>query len=238
MLDEACQAGRALTVCLWSDETVLRLDGQPPKFPLDERLYILNAIRYVSYVEICPDEVVEVDTLPGVSGIQPDVWVVDEASDNPAKRAFCAVPGIEYVVIPEASLRVFPAWQSGREVSRQPLGKRSSSPAVSTGCIPGMSVFLRKFPGWAICMLALGTMPTCACSKARGIHSFPEAERRYMVQSIRYVKEALITSGHGWMDAEPEIKHVGIDAYAVNDESAINPKNAPFAPNTGWNILC
>jgi glycerol-3-phosphate cytidylyltransferase-like family protein len=39
-----------------------------------------------------------------------------------------------------------------------------------------------------------------------------------MVQSIRFVTEALISSGNGWLDAEPEIQRVKPDIYAVNED--------------------
>jgi hypothetical protein len=47
-----------------------------------------------------------------------------------------------------------------------------------------------------------------------------------MVQSIRHVKEAVITTGNGWMDADPEIQRLGIDAYAVNDDGDKPEKRA------------
>ena len=62
LLEEASKLGE-LCVCLWSDQSILRLEGQLPKFSLKERLYFLNAIRYVSFVEVCPDEGIQVDSL-------------------------------------------------------------------------------------------------------------------------------------------------------------------------------
>jgi glycerol-3-phosphate cytidylyltransferase-like family protein len=44
-LEEAAKLGE-LTVLLWPDETVLGLTGKPPKFPLTERLYFLNAVSF------------------------------------------------------------------------------------------------------------------------------------------------------------------------------------------------
>ena len=41
---------------------------------------------------------------------------------------------------------------------------------------------------------------------------------RYMVGSIRYVAQALISTGHGWLDAEPEIERLKPDIYAVNED--------------------
>ena len=39
-----------------------------------------------------------------------------------------------------------------------------------------------------------------------------------MVASIRYVTQALLSSGNGWMDAEPEIALIKPDMYAVNED--------------------
>lgn len=47
-----------------------------------------------------------------------------------------------------------------------------------------------------------------------------------MVQSVRYVKQALITTGHGWMDAEPEIELLKPDIYAVNEDGDVSEKRA------------
>jgi len=39
-----------------------------------------------------------------------------------------------------------------------------------------------------------------------------------MVQSIRHVQQALVSTGNGWMDAEPEIARIQPDVYAVNED--------------------
>jgi glycerol-3-phosphate cytidylyltransferase-like family protein len=55
---------------------------------------------------------------------------------------------------------------------------------------------------------------------------FPQEERRYQVAAIRYVKQALISSGHGWMDAAPEIARIKPDIYAVNEDGDKPEKRA------------
>ena len=45
-----------------------------------------------------------------------------------------------------------------------------------------------------------------------------EDERRYMAGSIRFVNRAYISSGDGWLDAEPEIEQIRPDIYAVNED--------------------
>ena len=48
-LEEAAQLGE-LTVLLWPDELLGHQTGKLPEFPLAERLYFLQAVRYVSRV--------------------------------------------------------------------------------------------------------------------------------------------------------------------------------------------
>jgi cytidyltransferase-like protein len=55
---------------------------------------------------------------------------------------------------------------------------------------------------------------------------FSEHERRYLVQSVRFVKQALISTGHGWLDAEPEIECLKPHVYAVNEDGDRPEKKA------------
>ena len=45
-----------------------------------------------------------------------------------------------------------------------------------------------------------------------------EEERRYMVGSMKPVYRCLVSSGSGWMDAEPEIDRLKPTAYVVNED--------------------
>ena len=54
--------------------------------------------------------------------------------------------------------------------------------------------------------------------KGEGHPLLPQEERRYGVGSITFVKQALISTGHGWLDAEPEIERLQPDAYIVNED--------------------
>ncbi|MGZ9235697.1 MAG: adenylyltransferase/cytidyltransferase family protein, partial [Anaerolineales bacterium] len=215
-LEEASKLG-ALCVRLWSDATIERLEGHSPKFSLEERLYFLNAIRYVSYVEICPDEAITASTLPCVSGVRPEVWAVEEVADNPSKRAYCAAHGIDYVVIPEASLREFPAW--GPAESYLPGGRKK---VIVTGCFDwfhsGHVRFFEETSQLGDLYVVVGHDENVRLLKGQGHPLFPEDERRYMAGAIRFVKQALISTGHGWMDAEPEIEAIKPDMYAVNED--------------------
>ena len=63
--------------------------------------------------------------------------------------------------------------------------------------------------------------------KGDGHPMYSQDERRYMVQSVRFVKRTLISSGQGWMDAEPEVApSVKPDIYAVNEDGDVPEKRA------------
>ena len=62
-----------------------------------------------------------------------------------------------------------------------------------------------------------------------------EAERRYVVGSIKFVKQALVSTVHGWLGAEPEIKKIKPDAYAVNEDGEKGGKRE-YCEKNGLNI--
>jgi len=61
---------------------------------------------------------------------------------------------------------------------------------------------------------------------------FSQEERRYMVGAIRFVKQALISTGSGWMDAEPEIEAIKPDMYVVNEDGD-KPEKREFCGQRG-----
>lgn len=54
--------------------------------------------------------------------------------------------------------------------------------------------------------------------KGPGHPLLPQAERRYVAGSIKYVQQALIASGEGWLDADAEIRRLNPGIYAVNED--------------------
>ena len=72
--------------------------------------------------------------------------------------------------------------------------------------------------------------------KGDGHPMFSEEERRYLVSSIRFVKQALISSGNGWVDAKPEIELIRPDIYAVNEDGD-NPEKRVFCEKHGLEYL-
>jgi len=68
--------------------------------------------------------------------------------------------------------------------------------------------------------------------KGGGHPLLSQAERLYMVHSVRYVHQAMISTGHGWMDAEPEIALIKPNFYVVNEDGD-KPEKLAFCVEHG-----
>jgi len=223
LLEEASKLGE-VHVLLWSDETVHALEGHSPKFPQEERLYLLQADRYVNEARLVTGQV-DQDSIPQVGGINPEIWVVEEASDNSRKRAYSESHGIGYRVFKKENLAGFPVLPCDLK------GERSSQKRVIvTGCYDwfhsGHVRFFEEVSGLGDLYVVVGHDANIKLLKGEGHPMFSQDERRYMVQSVRFVKVALVSSGCGWMDAEPEIAIIKPDIYAVNEDGDVPEKRA------------
>jgi cytidyltransferase-like protein len=212
-LEEAARYGE-LTVLLWPDQTVRELTGEPPIFPEAERLYFLNAIRYVSRV-IPATGAVNPNELPDLGDVHPKVWVDGEGPGNEARQAFCRRQGMEYRVLKAERLKGFP----GNEPLSVVPGRKK---VVATGSYDwfhsGHVRFFEELSAYGDLYVVVGHDANIRLLKGDGHPLLPQGERRYVVSSIKYVKQALISSGDGWLDAEPEIQLLKPDIYAVNED--------------------
>ncbi len=212
-LQAAAQLGR-VHVLLWADEVVRTITGQPPKFPLEERSYMLQAIRYVSSVTAIANPI-DPDALPTIDRVQPDIWAVAEASVSAQKQAYCAAQGLTYHVIFDRELQGFPVDSAeDKSTGRQKV--------VVTGCYDwfhsGHVRFFEEVSALGDLYVVAGSDANVRLLKGAGHPLFPQDERRYFIQAIRYVKQAYISTGQGWLDAEPEIALIKPDMYAVNED--------------------
>jgi cytidyltransferase-like protein len=214
ILEEASKLGE-LTVLVWPDAEVQRLTGKPPKFPEAERLYFLNAIRFVGKTKLV-DAVVDPDALPRFGDREPDVWAMLATESAPAKQAWCAARGVELKAFSNAELREFPDPFAGQ------IAPATRKKVLATGSFDwfhsGHVRFFEEVSSYGDLYVAVGQDANIRLLKGEGHPLLSEAERRYMVGSIRYVHQALICSGHGWLDAEPEIQRIKPDIYAVNED--------------------
>jgi glycerol-3-phosphate cytidylyltransferase-like family protein len=77
----------------------------------------------------------------------------------------------------------------------------------------------------------------CGLLKGEGHPLLSQEERRYVVGSIKYVKQALITTGDGWVDADPEIKKLKPDIYVVNEDGDKGGKRE-YCASSASSISC
>jgi cytidyltransferase-like protein len=226
-LEEASKFG-LVHVLLWPDAVVQSLNGKPPKFPLEERRYLLENIRYVTRV-VVPSGGVEPDALPLHEMGEPAVWAVEEGDRSEQKRTFAKANGIMIHVIPMIDLAGFPAVQP----PSAPSGRKK---VIVTGCFDwfhsGHVRFFEEVSALGDLYVVVGSDTNVRFLKGEGHPLFPQDERRYVIQSIRFVTQALISTGAGWMDAEPEIAWIQPDIYAVNEDGD-KPEKREFCQSHG-----
>ncbi len=222
-LEEASKRG-SVHVLLWSDETIYDVSGKPATFSQGERLYILNAIRYVQQVHLV-EGLISPDDLPPVYGLMPDIWIVNLEDATPEKQLFCASQDIAYQVIEPRELKGFPDLPVSGDVSGETTKK-----ILVTGSFDwlhsGHIRFFEETSALGDLYVVVGHDENIRLLKGNSHPMYSAEERRYMVQSIRYVKRALISTGHGWMDAEPEIDLLKPDMYVVNEDGDVPEKRA------------
>ncbi len=230
--EEASKLG-LLQVFLWSDEIIRQLEGAYPRFPQEERSYFLNSIRYINQVTLV-NEIASTDELPKIEGVQPEIWAICENDHNLQKQQYCATRGIEYRIIRPEDLRSFPALPSGNTVSS------TNKKVLVTGSFDwfhsGHVRFFEETSGLGDLYVIVGHDKNIRLLKGESHPLFSQDERSYMVQSNRFVKQTLISSGRGWMDAEPEIDIIKPDIYAVNHDGD-KPEKREFCKERGIEYL-
>ena len=210
-LEEAARLGD-LTVVLWPYVQIEKLTGKRPKFLLAERKYFLNAVRYVGRV-IEASDADGVDMLPEI--VRADVWADRETTASFAREHFACENKIAYRVFTRDELNGFP----------EPLPLPSApgqKQVVVTGSYDwlhsGHVSFFEEVSAYGDLYVIVGHDANIRLLKGEGHPLLPADDRRYAVGSINFVKQALISSGDGWLDADPEIRRLKPDSYAVNDD--------------------
>jgi cytidyltransferase-like protein len=210
-LEEAAKLGE-LTVLLWGDAVLEKVTGKPPKFPFAERSYFLTAVRFVGKV-VTADESANCDSLPG--NLPVDVWADYQPAASPARERYARENKIIYRVLSADGLKGFP----DPLPMPSPPGRKK---VVVTGCYDwlhsGHVRFFQEVSGYGDLYVIVGHDANIRELKGEGHPLLPQEERRYAAGAIKFVKQALITSGNGWLDADPEIRMLRPDIYAVNED--------------------
>jgi cytidyltransferase-like protein len=224
-LHEASKLGR-VHVYLWADEAILALTGLPPVFPLDERLYLLESLRFVNQVEVVWPR--DPDVLSYLEEDNPPIWVVDETEHNDHKRMFAVSFGLGYQVMKEADLAGWPVLPPAPTTGRKKV--------IVTGCYDwlhsGHVRFFEEAAQFGELYVAVGHDSNIQALKGNGHPKFNQDQRRYMVHAVRFVHQALVSTGTGWLDAAPEIEVLKPDYYVVNQDGD-KPEKREFCQEHG-----
>lgn len=210
-LEEAAKLGH-LTVLVWPDDALQKWSGKAPKFPLAERRYFLNAVRYVDRVVDANAET-DFNSLP--PDLQADIWADYALPSNHVREAFAIEHEIAYRFFRAEELEGFP---KPPPMISAPGRKK----VIATGCYDwfhsGHVRFCEEASTYGDLYICLGSDANVRLLKGEGHPLLSESERRYVVGSIKFVKQALIGTGSGWLDADPEIRRLRPDIYIVNED--------------------
>jgi len=202
-----------LNILLWSDELIKSKTYKNSIFSQNERLYFLQAVRYVHKVFIIKSFI---EIFSFVKNINPCTWIVQQEEDDPAISNFCKTAKIKYLILEKTFFKDFP--NSGLLKSNISTRKK----VLVTGCFDwfhsGHVRFFEEVSRLGDLYVIVGNDANVKALKGKGHPMFSQEERRYMAASIRYVKQAIISTGQGWLDAEPELKMLKPDIYAVNED--------------------
>jgi cytidyltransferase-like protein len=225
LLQEAARLG-PVHALLWSDQA-LRALGHEPALPEAERLYFLQAIRYVAQTQL-----VEAPAPGSLPADADGLWIVDGRTDLGGLQARCATRGRSCRVFQAAELEGFPL-----DPPAPPSGRRK---VLVTGSFDWMHSghvrFFEEVSAHGELHVVVGHDRNIQLLKGAGHPMFPEAERRYLVGALRYVHQALVSSGDGWLDAEPEIRVLHPDVYAVNEDGD-KPEKRDYCAQNGITYL-
>jgi cytidyltransferase-like protein len=179
------------------------MSGSDLVFSLAERKYFLEAVQFVHRVFVSSED------------FHPDVWVDVEGPLNQTRREDCRQRAIEYHVLSPSQLEGFPEFPA-----KAPGPGRKK--VIVTGSFDWLhSGHVRFFEEAAACgnlYVIVGHDANIRFLKGPQHPLLPQSERLYMAGAIRFVTEALLSTGHGWLDAEPEIIRLKPDIYVVNED--------------------
>ena len=93
---------------------------------------------------------------------------------------------------------------------------------VVTGCYDWLHTghlrFFEEASAYGELNVVIGSDANVRLLKGEGHPLFSEFERSYVVGAFRSVTRCLVSSGTGWLDAEPEISALGAERYIVNED--------------------
>ena len=210
-LQEAARLG-PLHVRVPSDALLEARTGAPPLFPAAERRFLAESFRWVEHAEITG--LPAAAEMPSLAA-RHAVLVAQEGDEDPDLWAAAEARGMAYRVVTGAELEGFP------RIDPEPIAPDAPR-VVVTGCFDwlhsGHIRFFMDAAAFGALHVVVGSDRNVGLLKGPGHPLQREEERRFMVGAVRSVHRGMVSSGSGWMDAEPEIAEVGPAFYVVNED--------------------
>jgi cytidyltransferase-like protein len=154
---------------------------------------------------------------------------VDRVEDAPLDPA---AAGIRSLDLSGADLSGFPYEVPSVDAAR-PAGQKR---VIVTGCYDyfhsGHLRFFEEAAEYGELNVVIGSDANVSLLKGAGHPLFPEGTRRFVVGSCKAVARCLVSSGSGWMDAEPEIRALKAERYLVNEDGD-KPEKRRFCLENG-----
>ncbi len=195
-----------------SDALLAARTGAAPTFPAAERLFLAESLRFVAAAEIVDRPIA--DALAELANASERLVARDEDVD-PALRAAAEAHGVPFTTVARAARAGFP-------VPEPPEPPPGAPRVVITGCYDwlhsGHIRFFMDAAAYGALYAVVGSDRNVALLKGPGHPLQHEDERRYMVGAVMSVHRCLVSSGTGWMDAEPEIARILPTSYVVNED--------------------
>ena len=180
-----------LYVGIGSDATYQEYKHRKPMFPQEERLFMVQSIKYVKEAYINEGMGV-IDFLPTLDIVRPDIFVVNAEGGSDEKRQLCAERGIQYVELQRTPAEGLQARSSSS--LKAELAKESTTAAADAKADGGIPTRLdlagtwidqpyvsHYHPGWA---LTISLEPTFEVRDRCGLST----STRKMIQKIWPVK--------------------------------------------------
>lgn len=176
-----------LYVGIGSDATYLEYKHRKPMFPQEERLFMVQSIKYVKEAYVNEGRGV-IDFIPTLDKVRPDIFIVNAEGGSDEKRQLCAQRGIQYVELQRTPAEGLQARSSSS--LKAALGTASESKEEGKGIPTRLDLagtwidqpYVSQYhPGWAI---TISLEPTFEVRDRCGLST----STRKMIQKIWPIK--------------------------------------------------
>lgn len=159
---QASQYGE-LYVGIGSDATYLEYKHRKPMFPEEERLFMVQSIKYVKQAYINSGSGV-IDFIPTLDIVKPDILVVNTEGGSEEKRRLCNERGIEYIELQRTPAQGLQARSSSSLKAQLSKDAESGKEGIPTrvdiaGTWIDQPYVSQYHPGWAITISLEPTFP-------------------------------------------------------------------------------